>query len=180
MEVIFPSQRFKDPDPTEDENDLIVKDLKRDEEEDALEDFNQHPQRRDRGRPKILRTGLRGRPKRQYHEANCYEEIDEASNLTEISLNDAIHGPHAEEWYKAIVSEMKSIIKNNTWNIVDRPEDHKVIGSPEKLSWEISINMTGLWIEERLVSLQKDTVKGLASILMKHLHQLHALVQSEQ
>lgn len=119
VEIIFPSERLQDPDPLEDGND----------EEDAPEDLNQHPRQRGQGRPKILRTGLRGRPKKQYHEASCREEIDEVANLAEIPLEDAVLGPHAEEWYQAIVSEMKSIIKNNTWTIVNRPEDHKVIGS---------------------------------------------------
>lgn len=40
--------------------------------------------------------------------------------------------PEAEEWHEAICIELKAIIKNDTWDIVDRPNDKKVIESSSK------------------------------------------------
>jgi len=48
---------------------------------------------------------------------------------TEISINDAIEGPHAKEWEDAMVHEVNNILARNTWKIVDRPKTQKVIGS---------------------------------------------------
>lgn len=133
--------------------------------------------RRGRGRPKILRNGLRGRPRKQYsvtqreepsvsqepepepeefngdlevvneeisNPHSQYEEVDddleEAANeehnvdsscilLSEIPIKQALSGSDCEEWYKAMGEEIKAIIKNNTWKLVDRPNNETVIGS---------------------------------------------------
>lgn len=34
-----------------------------------------------------------------------------------------------QEWLKAIANEMKSILKNDTWMLVDRPSTEQIIGS---------------------------------------------------
>lgn len=49
--------------------------------------------------------------------------------LAEIPMRQAISGPDFEEWNNAMASEIKSIIQNDTWEIVDRPEKEHVIGS---------------------------------------------------
>ncbi|XP_025995542.1 uncharacterized mitochondrial protein AtMg00820-like [Solenopsis invicta] len=38
-------------------------------------------------------------------------------------------GEDGEDWRRAIVSEVKSILKHNTWILVDRPADKEIIGS---------------------------------------------------
>lgn len=49
--------------------------------------------------------------------------------LTEIPIEEAVNGPDAQEWSFAISDELKSIIKNDTWIVVDKPKGQKVIGS---------------------------------------------------
>lgn len=39
-----------------------------------------------------------------------------------------MQGPDADEWLEAIVSEVKSLLKNDTWSVVKRPKDREVIG----------------------------------------------------
>ncbi|KMQ88472.1 retrovirus-related gag-pol polyprotein [Lasius niger] len=88
--------------------------------------------RRGRGRPRKEMTGLKGRPKKIYQVANDrLPTIEEAefAYLAEVPINQSLNGPDAEEWVQAMTEEMKSIIKNDTWTLVDRPEGCEVIGS---------------------------------------------------
>ena len=111
------------------------------------------------GRPKIIRTGLRGRPRKMYltapREENCGtpegcqseketpghsggeddspgadepEVTDYAMNAVEIPLQEAVNGPNRGEWMEAMYSEVKSLVDNDTWDLVDRPANAKVIG----------------------------------------------------
>ena len=68
------------------------------------------------------RTGLRSSTKAAL-------AFNESIFLTEIPLKEAISGPDSTEWLDAMATEMKSIIKNETWILVDRPSQEKVIGS---------------------------------------------------
>ena len=85
-------------------------------------------EKRGPGRLQIIRTGSRGRPKKRYHliEENKNTETTE---IGEISFKKAMSGPEADEWLNAMTTEMESIIKNNTWKLVNRPEQGEVIGS---------------------------------------------------
>ena len=38
-------------------------------------------------------------------------------------------GPYAQEWSAAIASERNSHEENNTWTLVDVPENQRIIGS---------------------------------------------------
>jgi hypothetical protein len=65
-----------------------------------------------------------------------YNEIpqEEANNtdlvLTcEVPMKQALTGPDAGDWLSALVKEMKSILKNDTWILANRPRDIHVIGS---------------------------------------------------
>uniref|UniRef100_A0A6V7IJ77 Retrovirus-related Pol polyprotein from transposon TNT 1-94 n=1 Tax=Bracon brevicornis TaxID=1563983 RepID=A0A6V7IJ77_9HYME len=84
--------------------------------------------KRGRGRPRIIRTGGPGRPKKVYHKQN-----EEANNdfvgLAEIPVHEALKGADRDEWLQAMATEMQSIIKNETWIIVDRPKNEKTISS---------------------------------------------------
>jgi hypothetical protein len=40
-----------------------------------------------------------------------------------------MNSPEVDEWYDAMAVEIRSIIKNNTWKLVKRPDDREVIGS---------------------------------------------------
>lgn len=49
--------------------------------------------------------------------------------MTEFLIDEAIHGPDTAEWNDAIASELRSILKNDTWTLVDRPVSITIIGS---------------------------------------------------
>lgn len=87
------------------------------------------PPRRGSGRPRIVRTGTRGRPRKIYCTAQVRNAEIENCFMAEIPVARAMASPEAEEWHEAISVELKAIIKNDSWDIVDRPDDKKVIGS---------------------------------------------------
>jgi len=64
----------------------------------------------------------------------------EEAFLTEIQLTEAMSGPHSSEWLEAICEEMKSILKNEIWVMVNRPKDHQVIDNIELL-FSIILNL---------------------------------------
>lgn len=90
---------------------------------------NQDELARGRGRPRILRTGLRGRPRKVFQPANQAEILEETKVITEIPVSDALQGPDANEWYDAIASDLKSLLKNDTWQLISMPKNEKIIGS---------------------------------------------------
>lgn len=108
-------------------------------EEDTPSEDTLEESRRGSGRPRKVKTGLRGRPKKMYQQAKNVDSptetnvnVDtypELASHVEISPEEALQGSDANQWYQAIASEMKCIIQNGTWKIVDRPKDQQVIGS---------------------------------------------------
>lgn len=118
------------------------------------------PALRGRGRPRLLRTGSRGRPKKVFSSARRNDEMGSVSRhrdvyndgdgadsqdagnndradleqdvfvgVAEVTLKDAMASPESDEWKKAIVAEIKSLLKNNTWDIVSRPQGQSMVGS---------------------------------------------------
>lgn len=83
------------------------------------------------GRPKMLRTGQRGRSRKLFQPPRESAKTVEEHYvfLSEVPLREATSGPHAEEWMEAMASEVKSIIRNDTWEIVPHPTDRHIIGS---------------------------------------------------
>ena len=49
--------------------------------------------------------------------------------MSEIPMKEAMRGPDVEDWRRAIADEIKSVLKNETFKLVDRPRWGKVIGS---------------------------------------------------
>jgi hypothetical protein len=47
---------------------------------------------------------------------------------SEIPFSEAIHGADKAEWKDAILSEIKSLVINDTWDVVDKPDHAKVVG----------------------------------------------------
>lgn len=103
-----------------------------DRDEDTSDDdnaeLNQDDERRGRGRPRLVRTGGPGRPRKQYTMHRRANAVEEAF-VAEVPLREAISGPNSSEWLCAIVTEMRNILKNDTWVLTSRPTDAKVIGS---------------------------------------------------
>jgi len=84
--------------------------------------------RRAPGRPRRVLTGQRGRPRKEYN----FDDDDvgpEQCVVAEIPLRQAISGRDSGEWQKAISDELKCILKNDTWELTERPKNAKTIGS---------------------------------------------------
>lgn len=72
---------------------------------------------RKRGRPKVLRTGQRGRPRKVYATADQdarYTNEDIHALLSEVPMKQAMMSPEVEQWHDAMVLEIKSILQNGT------------------------------------------------------------------
>ena len=64
------------------------------------------------------------------HEAYIQEEdIPTLSDDTNLSAKDALSGPDSIKWRKAMEEEMKALLKNGTWTLVEPPKDRQIIGS---------------------------------------------------
>lgn len=79
---------------------------------------------RGRGRPKIIRTGTPGRPKKQYHEARIVMSL---STENPTSLEEAMNSKDKEKWLNAMNDEMKSLNECKTWILVDETPNMHVI-----------------------------------------------------
>ncbi|CAH2020785.1 unnamed protein product [Acanthoscelides obtectus] len=102
------------------------------EQEEPEVDHDSEPPRRARGRPRIRRTGSRGRPRKIYRyrtpprgSALSSEEV----LLSEVPMHQAVRGEDADEWHKAMADEVASILKNGTWELIDRPCNQHIVGS---------------------------------------------------
>ncbi|XP_011865263.1 PREDICTED: uncharacterized protein LOC105560616, partial [Vollenhovia emeryi] len=113
------------------------------------------PERRAPGRPRLLRTGNRGRPRKVYQtisegapneddvltevvadelEDDVFREVNVAADdmfagVAEVSIREAMMSEEENEWEEAILLEVESLVKNDTLKIVKKPEDKKVVGS---------------------------------------------------
>ena len=78
------------------------------------------PRRSDRTRKPCVRYGF---DEYSSHVAFQATEVEEPSTIEE-----ALTGSNSEEWKAAADSEYRSLIENDTWELVDLPEDRKAIG----------------------------------------------------
>lgn len=98
-----------------------------------------HPERRGPGRPRIIRTGLPGRPRKIPAQARQRDEDDVDGNyaeehdapeyafVAETSIREAVNGPDSGEWLKAMKEEFCSHLINGTWKVVNRPAQKNVV-----------------------------------------------------
>lgn len=70
------------------------------------------------GRPRIIRDGSRGRPRKLFNELRGMGKL---KLETPENVEDALNGPYADEWLKSMETEYDSLIKNDTWELVDFP-----------------------------------------------------------
>lgn len=112
--------------PLDDNQDMIS-----DEEISDQEAMEETPQKRGRGRPRFLRTGLRGRPKKLFSASREEAELAcfESSSIAEVPIKKALADSDADDWHRAMAAEVASILKNDTWDLVERPNDREIIGS---------------------------------------------------
>lgn len=114
---------------------------------------NEKDDRRGRGRPRLRKLGLRGRPKKLFQPASTSksdtededgnpstsqsgEESFEECELAYLSivadpitLSETREAQNSSDWRAAIEDEYLAQIKNNTWEIVERPNQRQVIDS---------------------------------------------------
>jgi len=98
-----------------------------DSEDDTLPNVLPEPlsvRTRGRGRPKIVRTGAPGRPKKEYHEAKFVMSL---SSENPTSLAEAMNCKEKEKWINAMNDEMNSLKACKTWTLVDEAPDMHVI-----------------------------------------------------
>ena len=89
------------------------------------------------GRPKIVKTGNPGRPRKVY---NMIEK-EKANLVTDpTDVNEAVNGPDAKEWKSAIIEEYIALMENSTWDIVDLPKGQKLIDSRFVLKTKLRSN----------------------------------------
>ena len=76
----------------------------------------------------IGRTRCR-KPNPKYDDVCNFSET-QASNVTEPkTLKSALNCEHSAEWEKAINREYNSLLSNETWELVPRPENTNIVGS---------------------------------------------------
>ncbi|KMQ81688.1 retrotransposon ty1-copia subclass, partial [Lasius niger] len=95
------------------------------------------------------------------------EEFAGLTNFDPKSAKVALAAPEADEWRIAMRKEFDALMKNETWTVVDRPKDRKVIG----YRWVLrtKLNVDGL-IEPRAESIR--LVMALAVEKGLEVHQL--------
>lgn len=90
------------------------------------------------GRPKLLRTGRPGRPRKQYNLLNALQDVDiEIPN----TIREATNSDYSDEWKDAMQAEYKSLIANKTWSLANLPKGQKAIGN--KWVFNIKRNQDG-------------------------------------
>lgn len=100
-------------------------------------------QRRALGRPKLLRTGCRGRPRKIFHSPTPISEEIQASvqnddlnksedeifaGVAEVSVQAALKSDACEEWKDVIESEMMNLVRNDTFDIVETRDSENIVG----------------------------------------------------
>lgn len=108
-----------------------------------MESIEEEP-KRTRGRPRLLRTGNRGRPRKLFGssctkisgEENVDLNINNSDNseddafagVAEVSVRDALRSEACDEWKDAMESEVISLVKNDTWEIVKKDDNKNIVG----------------------------------------------------
>lgn len=92
-EPINKNDNEENPEDPEDPIDLNESESDKNAEEE--EDRNKHA--RGRGRSHIIRSGLSGRPRKQYQQANQTEMMEEIAYMSKIPIQKAVEGPDAKK-----------------------------------------------------------------------------------
>ena len=57
-----------------------------------------------------------------------WHDAEIAMSASEINFSQAISGPDSEDWKDAIYSEIRCLVANDTWSIVEKPVNANIIG----------------------------------------------------
>lgn len=108
----------------------------------------------------MVRTGNKGRPKKKLKPVEMKEHEDNFVRITEISHKEAFNGSDKNEWKKSICEEFKSMIKNDTWKIVDSQDHKSEVNSRMILSNKYNFNGKIIRKKARLVAKGDSQVYG--------------------
>ena len=115
----------------------IIPDTHTPSEEGERNDHVDDMQRSKGGRPRILRTGKPGRPRKVRNSVNFIaENVSIPQNISEIDGSE-----HKEQWQAAMKCEFDSLIENNTWSLVELPKNQKPIAC--KWVFDVKSNKDG-------------------------------------
>ncbi|CAB4034655.1 Hypothetical predicted protein [Paramuricea clavata] len=89
----------------------------------------------------LPRESRNRRPPERYGLPYTFNITKEENIQEPKSYNDAIRSPHAENWRKAMQAEYESLMDNNTWTLVDEPEDQQVL--PGKWVYKVKYRANG-------------------------------------
>ncbi|CAB4001163.1 Hypothetical predicted protein [Paramuricea clavata] len=89
----------------------------------------------------LPRESRNRRPPEQYGLSYTFNITKEENIQEPKSYNEAIRSPHAENWRKAMQAEYESLMDNNTWTLVDEPEDQQVL--PGKWVYKVKYGANG-------------------------------------
>ncbi|CAD7002894.1 unnamed protein product [Ceratitis capitata] len=78
-----------------------------------------------RGRPKYVRSGMPGRPKKKY---NVIQAVQSAEKQLPQTYKEAISSEHVSYWQAAMEAEYDALVANSTWTVTDLPKGEQAIG----------------------------------------------------
>lgn len=85
--------------------------------------------KRKRGRPKIIRTGERGRPRKlRVVEPAINAMIKGLTEQDPKSVAEAMNSKSAKYWEEAMKEEIENLRRNKTWDLVGKPNDKNIVG----------------------------------------------------
>ena len=100
--------------------------------------FEENPEEDEVALPRESRNR---RPPELYGLSYTFNMTKEENIQEPKSYNEAIRSPHAENWRKAMQAEYESLMDNNTWTLVDEPEDQQVL--PGKWVYKVKYRANG-------------------------------------
>lgn len=105
----------------------VDRESQKDKVADEIENAEENSKDRRRGRPKLLRTGKPGRPRK----ISTQDQVssDEMVCIGEVSVLEALKSDEKIYWEKAIQDEIFALMKNKTWQLVEWPQGKNVVDS---------------------------------------------------
>ncbi|XP_013109084.1 uncharacterized protein LOC106088216 isoform X2 [Stomoxys calcitrans] len=88
-------------------------------DEDSISDGQEEIPKVGPGRPKMVRTGKPGRPRKVY---NVLHRMT-TENIPQ-TVKEAMDSDHSNEWREAVVAEFNALQRKNTWEEVFAPSSH--------------------------------------------------------
>ena len=118
------------------------------------------------GKPKeekipLPRESRNRRPPEKYGLSYIFNVTKEENVKEPKSYNEAVNSPQAEDWRKAMQVEYDSPMNNNTWTLVDEPEDQQVL--PGKWVYNVKYGANGQVdkLKARYVAKSYAQIEGL-------------------